>query len=81
MHCNGKCHLRKQLEAQHKKDNAPVQSLKEKLELQYFSKVGFIISAPTLSEPVLANISYLYFIPKTALSSVFHPPPVPVLFS
>ena len=81
MHCNGKCHLRKQLEEQQKKDSAPLQSLKEKLELQYFSRVTLSIAAPALHELILPDTSYSFFIPKTAIRSVFHPPPAPVFFS
>jgi len=76
MHCNGKCHLRKQLAEQQKKDSAPLQSLKEKLELQFFSKSTILVQAPSVSEPVVPNTLYSYHIPKTALASVFHPPQI-----
>lgn len=36
MHCNGKCHLKKQLEKDEKRENAPVNNVKEKLEIQLF---------------------------------------------
>jgi hypothetical protein len=81
MHCNGKCHLRKQLAEQQKKEDAPVQSLKEKLELQFFSKTTPLIFTEATPEIIPFNSSYLFFIPKTALASVFHPPRTSVYIS
>ena len=81
MHCNGKCHLRKQLAEQQKKENAPVQSLKEKLELQFFSKTTPLIFTETDPEIIPFNSTYLFFIPKTTLVSVFHPPCTSVFIS
>ena len=38
MHCNGKCHLMKQLQKQNKKENSPINGIKEKNEIQYFNE-------------------------------------------
>lgn len=34
-HCNGKCHLAKQLKNQEKKENSPLNNIKEKTEITY----------------------------------------------
>lgn len=73
MHCNGKCHLKKQLANQQKQDNIPFKNLKEKLEIQVCSP----IPKHDFSEFVSKNEAYFnhsFFIPKATLSSVFHPP-------
>lgn len=38
MKCNGKCHLKKQLEKQEKKEKPTSNSSKEKFEIQYFAE-------------------------------------------
>ncbi len=74
MHCNGKCHLKKELAQQEKKENTPpYQNLKDKLELQYFSKILLF----KFNEPILKNkpnFIYSFFIHTVSLSSIFHPP-------
>ena len=37
MQCNGKCHLKKELEKETKKDELPTNPVKEKSEFQFFS--------------------------------------------
>ncbi|MGZ4033428.1 MAG: hypothetical protein ACXVPU_10980 [Bacteroidia bacterium] len=74
MHCNGKCHLMKQLAEQSKKEsNSPFQNLKEKFEVQYFSTVE-PIRFNGFNKEIKPNSQYSFFIPKAALNSVFHPP-------
>jgi hypothetical protein len=61
MHCNGKCHMRKELAQQDKKENSlPYQNFKYN-EPTEISKSDFI---------------YSFFIPKVSASSIFHPPQV-----
>jgi phosphoribosylformylglycinamidine (FGAM) synthase-like amidotransferase family enzyme len=76
LHCNGKCHLQKQLAAAEKKEKSPFsQNTKDKFELQYFSENT--VSVKTLfAEETKANSVYSFSIPNTSLKSIFHPPPV-----
>lgn len=74
MHCNGKCHLKKQLEKQDKKEK-PVQSSKEKFEIQFIA-----------NQKIEFDIRYLFFEERTFVSfydnnlafndpqSIFQPP-------
>ncbi len=74
LHCNGKCHLKKELAKQDKKENTPpYQNLKDKFEIQYFSKaVLFKFNEAALIEK--SNFIYSFFIPQTSSVSIFHPP-------
>ncbi len=73
MHCNGKCHLRKQLAEQEKRDKSPFsQNLKDELQVQYCSTENlFHYFTPAKETP--PNL-YSFFIPNTSLQSIFHPP-------
>lgn len=73
MHCNGKCHLRKQLEKQEKKENSASNNLKEKFEIQFFSEKAIFIH-PLSSEKNKLSISYLLGMYDEHLLTVFHPP-------
>lgn len=81
MHCNGKCHLRKQLAEQQKKENSPAQSLKEKLEVSFFSETAALTFFSVTPEIIAPHTVYSFYIPKAALKSIFHPPPAPVSLS
>lgn len=74
MHCNGKCHLKKQLQKEDKKENAPSGNLKNKSELQFFSayKTQLIIAEPGTRGKL--NIAYLFADYQAKLHPVFHPP-------
>lgn len=75
-HCNGKCHLKKQLAKDEKRENAPANNLKGKTEIQLFSqKAGIVFPHQYLTgaaafAPFQCN--------ETAAPSfaVFHPPSV-----
>ena len=74
MHCNGKCHLRKQLQKESKKENAPANNVKNKLEIQFFSESNSLIQF--IAKPTDKDhfINY-YFIPYSKhIVSVFRPP-------
>jgi hypothetical protein len=74
MHCNGKCHLRKQLAAQEKKENTPLsQNLKIKFEVQFCSET-LALKFPQIVEDTKNNFSYLFLFPTTSPNSIFHPP-------
>ena len=74
MHCNGKCHLRKQLSEQDKKDKSPFsQTIKDKFQIQYFIESNL----PSYSINILPaepDLSYSFIIPTSAPESIFHPP-------
>ena len=73
MHCNGKCHLKKQLQKQEKNENAPVNPIKAKTEMQLFcQKMNF-----SFITPVKEKHTYSFYLQKKItppLSSIFHPP-------
>ncbi len=75
LHCNGKCHLKKELAKQDKKENSPpYQNIKDKFEIQYFSKaLLFEFNEPALIDK--SNFMYSFFIPLVSSTSIFHPPP------
>lgn len=77
MHCNGKCHLKKQLEKQEKKEKPVSNAAKEKCELHYFSDIKIeIYLAPLFFVSKDFHTTYKpSFSSKIALS-VFHPPQV-----
>lgn len=74
MHCNGKCHLKKQLQKEDKKENAPSGNLKNKSELQFFSESRPVIISAELHSSSKLNIHYLLGMYHTDPHSIFHPP-------
>ena len=74
MHCNGKCHLKKQLEKEKKKEQSPANPVKEKREIQFFSEFNFNISE--ISPPVTKILApdYYFSLSEKHLTSVFQPP-------
>ena len=74
MNCNGKCHLKKELQKDDKRDNSPSGGMKEKMEVQLFN------SNCSVSSPVLPFVKTNYSISanqnysRLDHSSVFHPP-------
>jgi hypothetical protein len=74
MHCNGKCHMRKQLQKEDKKENSTSNNIREKFELQFCSVKKEKEIIPDFSEKVSLNIHYLFNSYCKHLLSVFHPP-------
>ncbi len=73
MHCNGQCHLNKQLQKQEKNENTPVNPIKDKNEIQLFCQWKDFLFAD--SETEKNNYSpYLEKEITPPLSSAFHPP-------
>src|SRR4051812_46679306 len=74
MHCNGHCHLKKQLDQQQKKEqSAPVGNVKDKTEIVYFYQ------SPNLnifssSQSNINNFHAAELLTTDYPSSVFHPP-------
>lgn len=74
MHCNGKCHLKKQLEKQEKKEK-PTNTSKEKFEIQFFSNASIELGLPLLFFEERAFVSfYNNNLAFNDLRSVFQPP-------
>jgi hypothetical protein len=75
-HCNGKCHLKKQLAKEEKRENVPANNLKEKSEIQlFYQNAGSFFP----DHYVTGNRSYASFQLTETLSPsfpVFHPPAV-----
>ena len=74
MHCNGKCHLKKQLQKEDKKEGSVPVSSKEKYEIQLFSERQSPLNNTTFDSK--HDVSFCYFINvyNKHLSAVFHPP-------
>jgi len=76
MHCNGKCHLKKQLAQAEKKGQSPTNSLNEKYEVQFFSENNSDISQFNSSVISIVKPLYFFSLSDKHLLSVFHPPQV-----
>lgn len=74
MHCNGKCHLKKQLEKQEKKEK-PTNTSKEKFEVQFFSnqKIEVDLSSLFFKEREFVSF-YDNNLLINDLRSIFQPP-------
>lgn len=76
MHCNGKCHLKKQLDKEDKRENAPLNNQKEKSEIPLFCQTN---RKSLFKLYITAKCSFIsYKIQETVpfSASVFHPPSV-----
>lgn len=74
MHCNGKCHLKKQLEKQEKKEK-PTNTSKEKFEIQFFLDQKIEVDLPSLFFEERAFVSfYNNNLLINDLRSIFQPP-------
>jgi hypothetical protein len=74
MRCNGKCHLKKQLQKEDKKEKQQ-NSVKEKSEIQFFSESVFVIDKHYSENQEAYTFSTFLKPYSTYLLSVFHPPP------
>ncbi|MDI3320276.1 hypothetical protein [Pinibacter soli] len=75
MHCNGKCHLRKQLQKEEDQQKKEGQSAQEKFEVQFCNIPSFISFEPTYSEnSINHNSSYSNSYAFTVVNTFFHPP-------
>ena len=76
LHCNGQCHLRKQLEKQDEKEQTPVSPGDEKREIQLFSQQ---VECPNIFSGVIVHMVSQYYVTSLSeehLHAVFHPPTV-----
>ena len=76
MNCNGKCHLKKQLKEQDKKEQSPASSLKEVKEIQLYNQSISITSVKNSSEDTSSELNVIYLLHTSSkhTHSVFHPP-------
>jgi len=74
--CNGKCHLKKQLAKQDKKENTPSNNIKTKLEIQLFSENKSFAFVNSITKKNRHYSIYLFSDSDPHPSSVFHPPSV-----
>jgi hypothetical protein len=74
MHCNGKCHLNKELKSEQKKEQSPVSPIKEKQESnQYFQNYSEHLFS--LSK-IISEVRFYYCTQPSQefYKTVFHPP-------
>jgi hypothetical protein len=74
MHCNGKCHLRKQLNKESKKDNTTLPHLKNKFENQFFSEKKLFDFNSILTKKLQPADLYSISDYNQHLLSIYHPP-------
>ena len=74
MHCNGQCHLAKELKEAEQKTNLPFNSVKSENETTLYSQTDFA-SQFAIAEKQVTHFT-LYSMPFSSkhLCSVFHPP-------
>ncbi|HRG52546.1 MAG TPA: hypothetical protein PLL00_06905 [Bacteroidia bacterium] len=73
MNCNGKCHMMKQMKEQEKKENTPVNTLKEKYENQ-ISTASYSFRIITTYTIISHSSVYKLHESISHLNSIFHPP-------
>jgi hypothetical protein len=74
MHCNGKCHLRKQLQKEDKKENSPSNNIKEKFEIQFFSGSQLTYISFHDQEKETQDTPYIFNNYDKHLKNVYLPP-------
>lgn len=76
LHCNGKCHLKKQLKEQEKQESSSKNNTKSVDEVQFCSECDSHILPRIIYVSIAQNWSYLNGETNIASPSVFHPPTV-----
>jgi hypothetical protein len=74
MHCDGKCHLKKQLKKEEKREQTPFsKDSKEKIELQYFAETAYSFhSQITIATGI--STAYSFSVSASLPQGVFQPP-------
>jgi hypothetical protein len=75
MHCNGKCHLMKQLQKDSKKEKSPLTTAKFKTSIQFVEE-EFVFSFMNNSVGTISYVNFIVGFPVSKSSSVFHPPSI-----
>lgn len=75
MQCNGKCHLKKELDKEESKEQSPVNPVKEKNEIQLFSDSKTDINFPnnTIEKNRMISL-YSFVLSDKHTLAIFHPP-------
>lgn len=76
LHCNGKCHLKKELQKEDKKENQNPNNLKEKIEIQFFKETNSLFTPFLFRPSEKINSIYILGNYNQHLLSIFHPPQV-----
>ena len=74
MHCDGKCHLAKELKKEEKKEQSQSNTIKEESGPQNFPEPFSFKPIPVSSQVAGINTIYTEKPYSTVLCSVFHPP-------
>jgi hypothetical protein len=73
LHCNGKCHLKKEMRQEERRNNAPSNLLKD-FELLLFVEDNAVVT-PFCELPNLQHLSFYILKPYSApLAGIYHPP-------
>ncbi|MGE0635919.1 MAG: hypothetical protein AB7G44_17465 [Bacteroidia bacterium] len=75
MHCEGKCHLKKELDKEEKSENTPAGSGKEKFEITLFNESISEFFIHTASKAIYPA-DYNAILPQNFSFAIFHPPKV-----
>ena len=76
LHCNGKCHLSKQLKEQEKQEGSSKNNTKSIDETQFCSEYVHAISPRVVYISISENWSYINRETDNTSPSIFHPPTV-----
>ncbi|RUT73112.1 hypothetical protein DLK05_15030 [Ancylomarina longa] len=74
MHCNGKCHLKKQILEHEKKESTNEKVLSEKEPLLYLFTTKNYYKPPFYQKPRLLKLLSPQFHPPIFYFDIFHPP-------
>lgn len=74
LHCNGKCHLTKQLKEQEKRENPSKNNVKSLDEVQFCSEYNHTILPRFIYVSISENWTYLNKETNNISHSIFHPP-------
>lgn len=72
MHCDGKCHLKKQLKKEEKREKSPL-SNKEQNEIFYCHEFSFALQKP-VAELKEKSFTYHFHLKTSAPGAIFQPP-------
>lgn len=73
-HCNGKCHLMKELQKEEKKNDRPCNSMKDKIETVQFFESSIESNFVNESKGSIIDIIYLESKTFHFENAIFHPP-------
>lgn len=75
MHCNGKCHLKKQLQKEEEQQKKEGQTTQQKFEVHFCNNTSYKNFEPSYSENnIIHTTSYNNMYSFISIHSFFHPP-------